>query len=257
MPPPYSRSVPWLPSLTRLFSNNEEPLVDLSPEEQAQADEIDRRRLLTKMGYDPDTVDRASLPDDVKKLLGEEPTDDSLRADELRFTGRGSWSGLLFDNAHIGLEPRLTWGFTFEFEEVKRDDESSAVSLTVEWVPLPGANWSSMAGQSASSDVFAEPIECSAYFFEHYRYDSVQLRVLEQSGSRLRVAVEARGDIDELGVPEWNVEGWLDFACVYVQLDGVTALEDAAARLAEFTDASGLVPVGNGHNIRFVPPDAS
>jgi hypothetical protein len=58
-----------LPSLTRLFSNNEEPLVDLSPEEQAQADEIDTRRLLAKMGYDPDTVDRAGLPDDVKKLL--------------------------------------------------------------------------------------------------------------------------------------------------------------------------------------------
>ncbi len=182
-----------------------------------------------------------------------EPADDALRRAELVPQG-GSWSGLLFDNPSIGLAPGLTWTFDFQFGEVSRDYGDSPVSLTADWVPLPGADWSAMAGQAASCDVFAEPIECSAYFFEHHGYDAVQVRVLEQQGSRLRVAVEARGDVDGLGVPNWTVDQWLDFEGMYVQLSDIDTAEEAAARLAEFADISALVGTASAHNFKFVEP---
>jgi hypothetical protein len=183
--------------------------------------------------------------------VGQIPDDDALRPEELRPEG-GTWNGLLFDNPKIGLPPALTWTFEFRFARVSREDEDSAVELTVDWVPLPGASWSAMAGHTAAGASFQEPIECSAYFFEHHRYNAVRLRILEQAGSRLLVAVEVHGDLDGLGVPSWRLEEWLDFEGIHVQLDGVSTLETAAQRLAGFTDASGLVAVDRGHNVRFV-----
>jgi hypothetical protein len=179
--------------------------------------------------------------------------EDAPRPEELVPQG-GSWGGSLFDNPRIGLAPALTWAFEFDFGEVSRDYGDASVGLTIEWVPLPGADWSTMAGQAATSAAFAEPIECSAYFFEHYRYDSVTLRVLEQAGSRLRAAVEASGDLDRLGVPSWVAEQWLDFDGIYVQLSDVDTPEEATARLAEHADVSGLVCTATGHNFRFVEP---
>ena len=183
-----------------------------------------------------------------------EPDEDALHPDELIRKG-GEWNGLLFDTPNIGLSPALTWTFEFKFAEVPRDVGDTPVSLTVDWVPLPGSVWSAMAGHTTACEKFAEPIECSAYFFEHHRYDVVQLRILEQAGSRLRVAVEAHGDVDGLGVPEWSVEQWLDFDGIYVQLDGVETAADAASRLPEFTEHSGLVAQNNGHNFKFVESD--
>jgi hypothetical protein len=182
-----------------------------------------------------------------------EPADDALRPEELVPQG-GRWNGLLFDNPNIGLAPGLTCTFEFRFAEVSRDYGDSDVSLTVDWVPLPGATWSAMAGQATSCDVFGEPVECSAYFFEHYRYDSVELRVLQQDGNRLRVAVEGHGDVDALGVPTWRVDQWLDFEGIYVQLDGIETVDQAAAQLANFTDISGLTGSTSGHNFKFVEP---
>jgi hypothetical protein len=66
---------------------------------------------------------------------------DALRRDELVPQG-GTWNGVLFDNPSIGLPPALTWTFDLSFAEVSRDYGDSPVSLTVEWVPLPGASWS-------------------------------------------------------------------------------------------------------------------
>jgi arsenate reductase len=166
----------------------------------------------------------------VEQLIAE-LDGDGLRTEELVPMG-GTWSGVLFDNPSIGLSPKLTWTFDFRFGEVSRDYGDSPVSLTVDWVPLPGARWSAMEGQAASCGTFAEPVECGAYFFEHHRYDAVRLRVLEQAGSSVRVAVEARGDLDRLGVPEWSVEQWLDFEGIAVQLSDTTTIYEAATRLA-------------------------
>jgi hypothetical protein len=179
---------------------------------------------------------------------------DALSPEELSPRG-GQWHGLLFDNPTQGIPPGLTWTFKFRFAEVSREYGDTSVSLTVDWVPLPGADWTAMTGQSLSSDTFADSVECSAYFFDHHTYRYARLRVLEQQGSRLRVAAEVEGDEEGLGVPVWNLEEWLDFDCIYVQLDGVETVEEAAARLAEFTNASGLVGTDNVHNVKFVEDD--
>jgi hypothetical protein len=172
------------------------------------------------------------------------------RPNELVPSG-GTWSGLLFDNPTINLAPGLTWTFTFEFEEVSRDFGDSAVSFTVDWVPLPGASWTAMAGQSVTCDVFGEPVETSAYCFEHHRYDAVRLRVLEQDGTRLHVVARASGDVDAMGVQSWNVDAWLEFEGIRVQLSDADTVEAATARLDELTDTAGLTARATGHNFLF------
>jgi hypothetical protein len=165
----------------------------------------------------------------------------------------GRWSGLLFDNPAIGLEARLTWTFSFATQDVPRGDGPSEVDFTVDWVPLPGAVWTSMAGRTARGEIFAEPIETSAYALEHFRYDAVDLRVLEQAGDRLRVSAEAHGDVDGLGVEGWNVDGWLAFDGITVHLSDVTTGEQAYARLSALTDTAGLVAVPSEPSFRFAP----
>jgi hypothetical protein len=194
--------------------------------------------------------DRLRRKRDVEAPTQFEPDDDAPRPDELVPRG-GSWHGHLFDNPTIGLAAALTWTFEFRFEDVDRDYGTSGVSFTVDWVPLPDASWQSMAGHETACEVFAEPIECSAYFFQHHRYDSVRLRVLEQEEGRLRVAAEAHGDVDGMGIPSWSVEQWLDFDGIYVQLSDAPTLEAAAARLAEHTDSAGLVGASTGHHFKF------
>ena len=162
----------------------------------------------------------------------------------------GTWNGLLFDNPTIDLPAALTWTFEFSFEQ---PEDGEPVGLTVDWVPLPrDVAWSAMAGHAATGETFGEPIECSAYFFEHYRYDAVELHILEQVGTRLRVALEVGGDVDGLGVPSWKVDQWLDFEGIYVQLSDVNSATEAEERLAELTDSSGLTATDNGHNFKFV-----
>ena len=116
----------------------------------------------------------------------------------------GEWRGHLFENPHTGLPEGLTWGFVFDLPDKQ--------SLTVEWVPLPGAEWRAMAGQSAQCDVFGEPIESSAYFFEHYCYDAVDLRILEQDGTRLRVAADLSGDVDTVDAAAERLGAYLDIS---------------------------------------------
>ncbi len=196
-----------------------------------------------------DRLRRKSPADDIQPS---EVDEDTLRPEELRPVAGGTWRGLLFDNPNIGLPPGLTWTFEFPFAEVSRDYGESDVGLTVDWVPLPGAAWSTMAGHIAAGKEFGEPIECSAYFFEHYRYDVVQLRILEQAGTRLRVAVQAHGDVDGLGIPSWDVEQWLEFEGIGVALEGVESIEARTDELAKFTDISGLV--ADARNGRFSAP---
>jgi len=178
---------------------------------------------------------------------------DSLMVAELNLAG-GTWAGLLFDNPGNAVAPRLTWTFTFNYREVSRDYGDAEPNLVIDWVPLPGSSWRNMTGQHASGSTFGDPIESSVYFFEHHRFDRAELRVDEQRGNLLHVAATLDGDIDDLGLAAITAEGWLAFAGVTVALSGLEPPVDRAqARLAEFTDATGLVGSWTGRNFHFAP----
>lgn len=170
-----------------------------------------------------------------------------LHAQDLVPAAGGEWHGLLFDNQAVGLPPALTWTFRIPFERAE---------LTVDWVPLDTGSWRRMAGLSAVSDAFAEPAESSVYHDGvHHRYERVELRVAEQDGERIRVAVTVGGDIDRLGPATITAEAWLTFTGISVQLSGAGTAETALARLAEFTDTDGLAarPDAPGVAVQFGP----
>ena len=107
-----------------------------------------------------------------------------------------------------------------------------------------------------TAHAFASPVESSVYFFEHHRFDSARVEVLEQNGTRLRVEAEVAGDIDALGLDGVRVESWLDFAGIYVQPDVKPgSIETARSLLAEFTDPVGLVGREQPHNFIFELPE--
>lgn len=178
---------------------------------------------------------------------------DGIRRDELRSVG-GSWGGLLFENRRTGFPLSLTWTFKFDFAEVARVFGSSVVNLTVDWIPLPGASWDAMAGRRAYCSSFADPIEASAYFFDHHRFNAASVEVSEQDEGRLYVKASASGDLDGLGLDWLAVEGWLEFGGVIVQPETKPNTVDAArALLAQFSSPTGLVGEDLGDNYRFRP----
>jgi hypothetical protein len=161
-----------------------------------------------------------------------------------------SWSlpgargnGLLFDNPTLDLAPALTWTFTFRLRGVGRSDSSSEVSVDVDWVPLPSARWQEITPRQVASPRFAEPVEASVYFFEHYRFDSSSCSCYS-SGAQLRASATLRGDIHGLGMDEVHVDDWLRFDGIIVSLNGVTSAQAARAQLGSFTDVKGLTQVG-------------
>lgn len=174
-----------------------------------------------------------------------------LRTDELRPVG-GSWHGLLFENPVSGYPLALSWTFSIEFVEVDRDYGSVSPSLSIDWVPSAASSWNEMAGQSFSGRSFADPIETSLYFFEHYRFDHVDLAIESQTLDELTVHAAARGDIDALGLAEVSARSTLSFAGIYVQTEA-TGVDTAAATalLARFVDVEGLQPTSRGHNVIF------
>lgn len=178
-----------------------------------------------------------------------------MRASELVSTG-GTWGAVLFENSGVRVPPGFTWSFSFEFEDVTRDFGSSAVSLSVDWVPLDGARWHAIDGRAASSSRFATPIESSVCFFEHYRYDAVQLRIVAQTGSDVVVSAQLRGDIDGLGLDQIDVEARLRFTGVRVRLERPPRSVAAARRkLRQFTDVEGLVGSTSGQGFKFTVAD--
>ena len=187
--------------------------------------------------------------------------DDGPKRAELTAAG-GTWSGLLFENQTTGFPLSLVWALTFDFAEVERDFGATEPNLCVDWVPIQGASWSAMEGLTASASKSAEPIESSVCFFEHHRFDSASVRVLEQIGPRIRVAADVKGDVDDLGLNRIVVEDWLDFDGIYVQPETKPSTVEAARDLlASFTDAAGLHGVDRPHNSLFRPlgedvPDA-
>lgn len=174
-----------------------------------------------------------------------------LNADELQPVG-GSWNGMLFENPISGYPLALSWTFTIEFAEVDRDYGSVSPSLSIDWVPSVASSWNEMAGQSFSGRSFAAPIETSLYFFEHYRFDHVDLAIESQTLDELTVHAAASGDIDGLGLAEVSTRAALSFAGIYVQTKATGVDRDAAtALLARFVDIDGLQPSSRGHNVIF------
>ncbi len=181
--------------------------------------------------------------------------DDVLRLDELVPAG-GTWSGLLFENERTGFPLSLVWQFTFDFGEVHRDFGGTNPSLSVDWVPLPGADWSAMEGHAASASQFASPIESSVYFFEHHRYDSTSLTIRSQENTRLLVDADVGGDVDSLGLDRVRAEAWLDFGRIVVQPESKPGSMEAATELLDrFTSTSGLTARDGGHNFVFEASD--
>jgi hypothetical protein len=166
---------------------------------------------------------------------------DGLSVGELVPSGGGQWSGLLFDNPRLELRPFLSWSFTFAFADVSRDYGSSPVSVDLDWVPLTAASWRDLAGHDVRGRGFAEPVEASVYFFEHHRYDTIDLRVLEQRGASLYAAVRLSGDLDRLGIDALDAEAWLTFSGIIVSLSEARSAKVASTRLQEFCDIGGLM----------------
>lgn len=179
---------------------------------------------------------------------------DELRAADFRPIG-GSWSGLLFNNPGIRLPTRLTWSFDFNFAPIELDGEEASLGVTVEWAELPRvAAWTAMAGTDFSSESFGESAEASIYCFMHHRFDRVQLRFLEQTGTDLHVQADLSGDLDGLGIPNLSFAAWLRFTGIFVQVEPrPQSVVDAAASLSAWTSVQGLDGKHSGNTFSFAP----
>jgi hypothetical protein len=158
----------------------------------------------------------------------------------------------LLENPTSGYPLTLSWTFTISFEEVVRDYGAVSPELTIDWAPAGALGWRSMAGQRFSASTFADPIEASLYFFEHYRYDHAEVVVGDQHHGALQVGAVVSGDLDGLGVVELSARAWLRFEGIYVQ-SNETGTDPAAAGelLARFTTTDGLQPRPRAHNVVF------
>ncbi len=181
--------------------------------------------------------------------------EDALDASELVATEGGDWNGLLFDNPRTGIAPALTWSFSFPFNSVTRDYGASPVSLDIEWVALTTGSWETMSGLTARSAHFADPGEASVYYFQHHRYDAIDLQIIEQQGPHIHVLATVSGDLDGLGLASVTADRWLRFTGINVSLSDTTSAEAALARLRDFTDATGLAltPTLTNTSFRFAP----
>ncbi len=177
---------------------------------------------------------------------------DRLRLDELIPAG-GTFSGLLFENSNAGYPLQLSWTFSVDCAEVNRDYGSTLPTIVVDWVTLVGRSvWNEMSDLRFVCQTFGEPIETSVYFFEHHRYDTVEVEVIEQRGTELAIRVRASGDVDSLGISEIEVEATITFSGIYVQTEkSGTNVELAAELLSHFTDTSHLRGRPRGHNVVF------
>lgn len=165
----------------------------------------------------------------------------------------GTLTGLLFENQRSGYPLQLTWTFTIDCADVVRDFGRSPTNVVIDWVPSSReVAWNELSGMRVACSSFREPVETSVYFFEHHRYDRVELEVLEQRGAEVAIRVSASGDIDSLGIPEISVDANIIFAGISVQT-GPTGTDPAGAAelLRRFTDISGLRARPRGHNVLF------
>ena len=185
---------------------------------------------------------------------GSSGSSDELERDELVPVG-GTWSALLFENPVVACPLVLTWTFTIDFAEVGRDFGAVSPSLSIDWVPAT-TGWRDLVGCRFESVRFAEPVESSIYFFQHYRYEGASVDVTAGSDSEIDVRVHVFGDLDGLGLPRVETETRLRFAGIIVQTAATGSdIPAATALLAQFTDVSGLHAVSRAHNVVFsLPP---
>jgi hypothetical protein len=181
---------------------------------------------------------------------------DGLHPWELVPVEGGTWSGLLFDNPRLGLPAHLTWRFRFPFEEVNRDYGSSPIFLDIEWLSLPDVGWRSVTGQAVRGATW--PVESSVYFFEHHRYDMIDLEIVEQRDVLVRARAVLTGDRDGLGIDPISGDAWLRFGGIRVHLSDVDSAESALVRLQTFTTTEGLsyLPTPASPSFRFAPSDS-
>jgi hypothetical protein len=180
--------------------------------------------------------------------------DDKLCIDDVVPAAGGEWWGLLFDNPSVHLPPRLTWSFTFPFDDVSREDDDSPLSLSVEWLPIPVDSWRRIAGNHLTSAAFGEPAEASVYYYVHHRFQTVDLQLTDQRGRSLRAVAAVSGDLDGLGIDPVRADAWLTFTGILVSLRDATSPEMALARLGQFTDTTGLAfdPHSGDAALRFI-----
>ena len=172
--------------------------------------------------------------------------DDALTNDQFVAIG-GTWSGLFLDDEDA---PLLTWTFTFDMEPVGEE----VPTLVVDSVRLSRSRWRDMMRRSASADAYGQPIEASLFAGSHHRYDAATVDIVDQRGTEIRVHARLNGDLDALGVNVVDVEAWLEFEGITVQLDEETkSVDKARARLAELTEVEGLVGDWKGWSFLFRP----
>ncbi|SNY45216.1 hypothetical protein [Paractinoplanes atraurantiacus] len=170
-----------------------------------------------------------------------------LQARALIAADGGEWSGLLFDNSVVGLEPALTWTLRIPFAPVGGDP----VLLEIEWLPDTAAGWQRLAGLHVSSGSFAEPAEAVIHHHGHHRYDRVDVQVTAQDGPLITASVALAGDVDALGPGEITCTAALRFTGIDVQLQGVSNATEALQRLAGHTDTTGLIEIDDPRGIAF------
>jgi hypothetical protein len=154
------------------------------------------------------------------------------------------------------LAPHLTWRFRFPFEDVRRDYGSSPVSLDIEWLSLSAAGWRNMTGQAVRDA--AHPAESSVYFFQHHRYDLIDLEIIGLRDLCIHARATVSGDLDGLVMDSVLANAWLRFDGIRVHLSDVTSARSALARLQDFTATDGLsyTPTPNSPSFRFAPADS-
>ncbi|MFI5930529.1 hypothetical protein [Actinoplanes sp. NPDC051494] len=155
----------------------------------------------------------------------------------------GAWHGLLFDNPAVRLAPALTWSFRIP---------AGDGDLELDWLPVDGPGRHAMAGREVVSTSYAEPGEAG---YRNHRFDRIRLLITGQDHDLITVTATVSGDIDGLGRDEITVTGRLAFTGITVQLSDTVSGAGALARLAAFTDVSGLreVPDPRGIAYRFSP----
>lgn len=169
----------------------------------------------------------------------------------------GEWWGVLFENPAMAIPPTLTWGFTFPFVSVTDDGAELPLALTVEYVRPPARSWRQLGGHQLTSTGFTGLAEATVHHYLHHRFETIDIRMIEQRDRELRVAATVSGDADRLGVDPLVADAWLTFAGVTVSLPGAATPDLALARLGEFTDTAELMlePAWTGGVLSFVPAD--
>lgn len=188
-------------------------------------------------GPQDETVDDDELEDYV-------PT-----ADEIRPVS-ATWSVSVFENSLIGLQPGVHMGIEVECEDMPEEEMASdeSMSVSVDWIPFDGKDFRAIKGETFSGEIFGEQVEPSMYFDGiHYRFDKVTVEVLDQRGWTTDFRIRISGDVDNLGLEEFEL-------AVTAEFTGVGYGLETPGRMAEFVGTTGLVPSDSGPS--FVPPQS-